>query len=122
MPAAAAGCVSGDLTFNPEKDTLVGADGKEITLESPFGDELPAAGFDPGQDTYQAPPELSARSNSQVIRVWGAGNGVLRIPAVGSGMFIVSHVSWLTRIVIGWLEVLYTGDDHPLALPLSLVC
>jgi len=25
-------------------------------LSSPFGDELPAKGFDPGQDTYQAPP------------------------------------------------------------------
>lgn len=45
-------CV-GDLTFNPEKDSLVGADGKEITLEPPVGDELPAKGFDPGSDTYQ---------------------------------------------------------------------
>jgi hypothetical protein len=33
---------SGDLTFNPEKDTLVGADGREVHLESPYGDELPA--------------------------------------------------------------------------------
>ena len=24
--------------------------------ESPYGDELPARGFDPGEDTYQAPP------------------------------------------------------------------
>jgi len=24
-------------------------------LSNPFGDELPAKGFDPGQDTYQAP-------------------------------------------------------------------
>jgi hypothetical protein len=32
----------GDLTFNPEKDTLVGADGREVHLESPYGDELPA--------------------------------------------------------------------------------
>ena len=45
--------VIGDLTFNPEKDSLVGADGKEITLEPPVGDELPAKGFDPGSDTYQ---------------------------------------------------------------------
>ena len=29
------------------------ADGKEITLESPFGDELPSKGFDAGVDTYQ---------------------------------------------------------------------
>lgn len=40
--------IAGDLSFNPEKDTLVGADGKEILLEPPKGDELPAKGFDPG--------------------------------------------------------------------------
>ena len=27
----------------------VGADGKEFKLESPFGDELPSKGFDPGE-------------------------------------------------------------------------
>ena len=47
---------AGDLTFNPEKDTLVGADGQEVKLEIPFGDELPERGFDPGEDTFQAPP------------------------------------------------------------------
>lgn len=30
--------------------------GKEFKLSNPFGAELPAQGFDPGQDTYQAPP------------------------------------------------------------------
>lgn len=25
-------------------------------MSNPFGNELPAKGFDPGQDTYQAPP------------------------------------------------------------------
>ncbi len=45
--------IAGDLTFNPEKDTLISADGKEITLAPPSGDELPKAGFDPGVDTYQ---------------------------------------------------------------------
>ncbi len=40
--------IAGDLTFNPEEDTLVGADGKEIRLEPPRGDELPPKGFDPG--------------------------------------------------------------------------
>ncbi len=40
--------IAGDLSFNPEKDTLVGADGKEILLKSPFGDELPEKGFDAG--------------------------------------------------------------------------
>jgi len=25
-------------------------------LDSPYGDELPTKGFDPGEDTYEAPP------------------------------------------------------------------
>lgn len=25
-------------------------------MDSPYGDELPAKGFDPGEDTYEAPP------------------------------------------------------------------
>ena len=47
--------IAGDLTFNPEKDTLVGADGHEIMLSAPEGDELPAKGYDAGVETYQAP-------------------------------------------------------------------
>ena len=40
--------IAGDLTFNPEEDTLVGADGKEIKLDAPNGDELPGKGFEHG--------------------------------------------------------------------------
>ncbi|GBF99166.1 aconitate hydratase [Raphidocelis subcapitata] len=58
--------IAGDLTFNPERDALVGADGKEVKLESPYGDELPAQGFDPGVDTYQAPPAEGSRSGVKV--------------------------------------------------------
>lgn len=47
--------IAGDLTFNPVVDTLVGADGREVALAPPSGDELPAKGFDAGEDTYQAP-------------------------------------------------------------------
>lgn len=52
----------------------MGADGKEITLESPFGDELPAQGFDPGMDTYQAPPEPEARARVQVSSALAAAS------------------------------------------------
>ncbi|XP_063706966.1 probable aconitate hydratase, mitochondrial [Culicoides brevitarsis] len=48
--------IAGRLDFNPITDTLTGADGKPFKLESPYGDELPTKGFDPGMDTYQAPP------------------------------------------------------------------
>lgn len=48
--------ISGDLSFNPLTDELTGANGEKFKLDSPYGDELPAAGFDPGEDTYLAPP------------------------------------------------------------------
>ncbi|CAB3379235.1 Hypothetical predicted protein [Cloeon dipterum] len=48
--------LAGTLNFDPTKDKLKGADGKEFLLDSPYGDELPQRGFDPGEDTYQAPP------------------------------------------------------------------
>lgn len=31
--------------------------GKEFLLSDPFGPELPAKGFDPGENTYQPPPK-----------------------------------------------------------------
>ena len=46
--------IAGDLTFNPEEDTLVGADGKEIKLDAPNGDELPSKGFDAGMSALLA--------------------------------------------------------------------
>jgi hypothetical protein len=59
----------------------VGADGKELLLESPHGDELPQRGFDPGQETYQAPPtSLGERTK---IKVGGAGT--CRLPP-GAGV------------------------------------
>ncbi|XP_049801631.1 probable aconitate hydratase, mitochondrial [Schistocerca nitens] len=48
--------IAGTLDFDPRRDTLKGADGKEFKLDDPFADELPPKGFDPGEDTYQAPP------------------------------------------------------------------
>ncbi|XP_069948868.1 aconitate hydratase, mitochondrial [Cherax quadricarinatus] len=49
--------LAGRLDFDPRNDSLVGNDGKEFKLSDPFADELPTRGFDPGEDTYQAPPE-----------------------------------------------------------------
>lgn len=58
--------IAGDLTFNPETDTLKGADGKEFKLKSPFGDELPKRGFDAGENTFQAPPADGSNVNVAV--------------------------------------------------------
>lgn len=49
--------IAGRLDFNPLTDELVGAKGEKFKLESPRGEELPSKGFDPGAETYQAPPE-----------------------------------------------------------------
>ncbi|XP_011064484.1 PREDICTED: probable aconitate hydratase, mitochondrial isoform X1 [Acromyrmex echinatior] len=48
--------ITGKLDFNPVKDRLKGKDGKEFLLDSPYGDELPNRGFDPGLDTFDTPP------------------------------------------------------------------
>lgn len=57
--------LAGSLTFNPAKDTLKNAKGEEFKLKSPYGDELPAKGFDPGMNTFQAPPK--SRAGVEVI-------------------------------------------------------
>merc|ERR1739844_100872 len=48
--------LAGTLDFDPRTEPLKGANGEEFVLENPYGDELPQAGFDPGEDTYQHPP------------------------------------------------------------------
>ena len=48
---------AGDLRFNPLTDTLTGADGKPFKFSDPTGNELPPRGYDPGENTFQAPPE-----------------------------------------------------------------
>merc|ERR1712241_1527410 len=48
--------LAGTLDFNPMTDTLQCADGSDLKLAEPYGDGLPTRGFDPGEDTYQAPP------------------------------------------------------------------
>ena len=49
--------IAGDLRFNPLTDELTASDGSKFKFEAPTGDTLPSRGFDPGVDTYQAPPE-----------------------------------------------------------------
>jgi aconitate hydratase len=47
--------MAGTLDFNPLTEPLTAADGTKFMLKAPFGDELPTRGYDPGEDTYQAP-------------------------------------------------------------------
>ncbi|KAK9783512.1 putative Aconitase family-domain-containing protein [Seiridium cardinale] len=56
--------IAGTLSFNPLTDKLKDKDGNEFLLSPPTGDGLPSRGYDPGNNTYQAPPE--DRSTVQV--------------------------------------------------------
>jgi aconitate hydratase len=56
---------AGDLRFNPATDTLKTPSGADFKFKAPFGDELPPRGYDPGNDTYQAPP--ANRSAIEVV-------------------------------------------------------
>lgn len=56
--------IAGTLNFNPLTDKLKDKDGNEFMLAPPSGDGLPSKGYDPGNNTYQAPPK--DRSTVQV--------------------------------------------------------
>lgn len=49
--------IAGTLNFNPLTDPVKDKDGNDFMLSVPTGVGLPANGYDPGRDTYQAPPE-----------------------------------------------------------------
>ena len=51
----AAIAISGDLGFNPITDTLTNANGEQVKLDAPTGDELPSRGFAVENNGYQAP-------------------------------------------------------------------
>jgi aconitate hydratase len=51
----AAVAISGDLGFDPERDTLTNDKGEEVKFEMPSGFELPPNGFDVEDPGYQAP-------------------------------------------------------------------
>lgn len=57
--------IAGKITFNPETDTLKDANGNELKLDSPYGDELPENGFEQDLNGYLAPIEDG--SNVEVL-------------------------------------------------------
>ena len=48
---------AGDLRFNPVTDSLTGVNGEQFKFSDPAGFELPPRGYDPGENTFQPPPE-----------------------------------------------------------------
>ncbi len=49
--------LAGRLDFDPTTDELVTDTGERVRLEPPVGEVLPSRGYDPGEDTFVAPPE-----------------------------------------------------------------
>jgi aconitate hydratase len=58
--------LAGSLSFNPLTDSITAPDGTKIKLRAPNGEELPKKGFDPGVDTYQAPPAEGSQVSVQI--------------------------------------------------------
>jgi aconitate hydratase len=59
--------LAGRLSFDPRRDTLVGADGTPFRLEAPaIAPDVPAAGFERGDAAYIAPRPLELRSKEPV--------------------------------------------------------
>jgi len=98
--------IAGDLRFNPVTDELVGADGNKFKLDNPYGDELPADGFDSGVDTYQAPPSdggtlsVDVDPNSQRLQLLTPfstfdGNDLVDMPILikAQGKCTTDHIS-----------------------------
>jgi aconitate hydratase len=53
--------LAGRLDFDPRRDTLAGADGRQVRLAPPAGDELPAAGMQTSLQGFVAPPADGGR-------------------------------------------------------------
>jgi aconitate hydratase len=49
--------MGGSLNFNPLKDSLTNAEGKEVMLEPPTGEQLPKRGFEVDDPGYQGPAQ-----------------------------------------------------------------
>jgi aconitate hydratase len=57
---------AGTLNFNPLSDTIDTPDGKKFKFSTPNGNELPSSSFDPGANTYQAPPADGSKVSVEV--------------------------------------------------------
>jgi aconitate hydratase len=105
--------LAGRLDFDPTTDALIAPDGTEVRLEPPVGEVLPDRGYDPGQNTFTAPPadgssvvvEVSPTSDRlQLLEPFPAwdGNDYHGLPVLmkAKGKCTTDHISaagkWLT--------------------------
>ena len=98
--------LAGTIDFDPMTDTLTNDKGGEVALSVPVGIELPPQGFDPGQETFVAPPaqgsdievKVAATSDRlQLLEPFDAWDGndyeALPILVKAKGKFTTDHIS-----------------------------
>ncbi len=98
--------LAGTIDFDPLTDTLKNENGEEVSLSVPIGIELPPQGFDPGQNTFVAPPadgshiEVRVSPTSDRLQLlepfeaW-AGDDYENLPILvkAHGKFTTDHIS-----------------------------
>ena len=98
--------LAGTIDFDPLTDTLKNEAGEEVSLSVPIGIELPPQGFDPGENTFVAPPadgsgiEVKVSPTSDRLQLlepfeaW-AGNDYENLPILvkAQGKFTTDHIS-----------------------------
>ncbi len=98
--------LAGSVDFDPVNGTLTNDAGEQVSLSVPVGVELPAAGFDAGEETFIAPPadgsgiEIAVSPTSdrlQLLRPFPAwdGNDYEDLPLLvkAQGKFTTDHIS-----------------------------
>ena len=58
--------LAGRLDFDPTVETLTAPNGTAVLLEPPVGEVLPAKGYDPGENTFTAPPADGSKVSVEV--------------------------------------------------------
>ena len=98
--------LAGSIDFDPINDSIQITDGSKITLSTPEGIELPPSGFDPGEETFIAPPENASHlevkvsplsTRLQLLEPFPAwdGNDYEDLPILvkAKGKFTTDHIS-----------------------------
>jgi len=98
--------LAGTVDFDPLTDTLTNNQGVKVSLSVPTGIELPPDGFDPGRDTFVAPPsdgsQVQVKVNPsserlQLLEPFPAWDGSdyedLPVLVKAQGKFTTDHIS-----------------------------
>jgi len=110
--------LAGTLNFNPLTDSLKDKDGNEFMLKEPTGAGLPSNGYDPGMDTYQAPP---AERSSISVAVSPTSDRLQLLEPFnawdGKDALVGSSLSLLAQTVTNNHRRIFLSSSRPRARP-----